>query len=192
MQINCTTCRATFWSCHAGSLQTARPAPTCVKRQDVAHAPSEMGPSDLEAVSRFSRHYDAAELYAAYSVVHERAVRPFRTADDATLFGAARWVGSGVARLPRRACTTRASTPTWMCLRASHARAPRDSVRFVVSRLLLREAPPPPGVSLSTALLALAKAAVDLGAFKLARFAYGKLQVGQTALNQKCQQGPAG
>ena len=48
------------------------------------------------AAAAFESAYRAAELYAAYEVVHERAVRPFRTADDGTLFGAARWAGVGV------------------------------------------------------------------------------------------------
>jgi hypothetical protein len=46
-------------------------------------------------------------------------------------------------------------------------------------------------VSLATALLALAKGAVGFGAFKLARFAYGKLQVcapwkGSLSLSDAC------
>ncbi len=41
----------------------------------------------------FSRHYAAAELYAAFDAVRERAARPFKTADDVSLFGAARWGG---------------------------------------------------------------------------------------------------
>ncbi|GBF97536.1 hypothetical protein Rsub_10459 [Raphidocelis subcapitata] len=90
------------------------------------------------AAAAFESAYLAAELYAAYEVVHERAVRPFRTADDGTLFGAA---------------------------------------RFLCARLLPRGAPPPPpGVRLSTALLALARGDLTLGAFKTARLAYARLQ----------------
>ena len=52
---------------------------------------------------------------------------------------------------------------------------PRLSRRFLASRLLRAEAPPP-GVSLTTVLLALAQCAAALGAHKLERFAYGRLQ----------------
>jgi hypothetical protein len=59
--------------------------------QDVTHPPHALSPADADALSRFSRHYDTSEVYAAYEVVAEAAARPFRTSGDTTLFGAARW-----------------------------------------------------------------------------------------------------
>jgi hypothetical protein len=53
---------------------------------------------------------------------------------------------------------------------------PRTRPRFLLSHLLSRPAPPP-GISLATTLLALAQGAAAVGAYKTARFAYGKLQV---------------
>ena len=52
-----------------------------------------------------------------------------------------------------------------------------NAARFLLMRLLGREAPK--GVSMVDVLMTVATGAVTQGAFKLARFAYGKLQVRQ-------------
>lgn len=49
-------------------------------------------PPPPPAPEEAERQYRLAEAYAAYAVVSEAGSRPFRTADDVTLFGAARRV----------------------------------------------------------------------------------------------------
>lgn len=49
-----------------------------------------MTDADKTAFQLFSTHYDTAELYYAYSLIHTAAHQPFKTVDDATLFNAAR------------------------------------------------------------------------------------------------------
>jgi hypothetical protein len=50
-----------------------------------------MTDADQHALQAFSSHYDTAELYHAFSIIHTAAHQPFKTVDDATLFNAARW-----------------------------------------------------------------------------------------------------
>ncbi|KAI8463130.1 MAG: intraflagellar transport protein [Monoraphidium minutum] len=132
--------RARFDDAAAAHYRLAVDALQDAPRQGAAGGALDQAAADAAgaaAAARAAAHYEAAELYAAYEVVAAAAAKPFKTADDGTLFGAA---------------------------------------RFLAARLVSRDAPPPPGVLLSTPLLALAKVAVEFGAFKLARFAYGKLQ----------------
>jgi intraflagellar transport protein 122 len=107
---------------------------------------SNSNSSSREALGAFARHYDTAELYYAYHLIHTTAHQPFKTVDDATLFNAA---------------------------------------RFLLARSLSRHDALPPGIALSEALLALASLARALGAFKLARFANTRLQVGMAAAEQR-------
>lgn len=103
----------------------------------MANPPGALTAADAAALARFSAAYDAAELYAAYDVIHQAAVQPFTTTTQSTLLGAA---------------------------------------RFLLARVIGRPAPPP-GVSVGTALLALARGAAGAGAWRTARGAYTRLQV---------------
>lgn len=58
--------------------------------QEVKNPPGRMTDADRAAEQAFAAHYDAAELYYAYHLVHTTASQPFKTVDDATLFNAAR------------------------------------------------------------------------------------------------------
>ncbi|WIA11467.1 hypothetical protein OEZ85_011583 [Tetradesmus obliquus] len=97
--------------------------------------PAAMTDADQQALQAFSSHYETAELYHAFSIIHTAAHQPFKTVDDATLFNAA---------------------------------------RFLLMRVQGREVPK--GIALSQVLLALATQARAQGAYKLARYAYSKLQ----------------
>jgi hypothetical protein len=58
--------------------------------QAITNAPAAMTDADKQGLQTFSKHYDVAELYHAYSIVHSAAHQPFKTVDDSTLFNAAR------------------------------------------------------------------------------------------------------
>jgi hypothetical protein len=164
------------------------PAPKDLARPPASAPPDGAAPTAAAAASpaaRWAAAAEAAELYAAYAVVAERAARPFKTADDLTLLGAARWARLGRVG-PRGGPAGWSQEPdasfcqeAWRALICGPSPTPPSS--FLASRLLARgapAAPPPPGVSLATALLALARAAEALGGYKTARLVYGRLQVG--------------
>ncbi len=110
-----------------------------------------MAASDRAALQRFSDLYNTAELYAAYDIVQSQSTRPFKTSDNSTLFNAACF-------LLMRAMSKGAE---------GAARGAMGGASGSV----------PAGVSTGAALLVLGRQAVKAGAFKLARFAYSKLQV---------------
>lgn len=58
--------------------------------QAIKNPPSLMTDDDRQAFQTFSTHYDTAELYYAYSIIHAASTQPFKTVDDATLFNTAR------------------------------------------------------------------------------------------------------
>lgn len=60
--------------------------------------------------------------------------------------------------------------------RTTHPTTLFNAARFLLMRTLARDGGPPLGVSLANTVYVLAKQAVAMGAFKLARFAYNKLQ----------------
>jgi hypothetical protein len=76
------------------------------RRHQLAH-PSPGGRLDEAgdaALRAFRAHYEAAELYYAYHLIHTTAHQPFKTVDDGTLFNAARCVRQGVTRLCVERC----------------------------------------------------------------------------------------
>ena len=59
----------------------------------------------------------------------------------------------------------------------THASTLFNVSRFLLMRTLNRE--PPPGISIANIVYILAKYSMELKAYKLARFAFNKLQVGR-------------
>eukprot|EP00798_Chlamydomonas_sp_ICE-L_P028208 gene28208-31309_t len=122
--------------------------------------PHAMSMEDRRLLDRFSELYDKAEIYYAYDIIHSSVTSPFKAPDPdpylpqtshpSTLFNVSR------------------------ALLTSHPSTLFNVSRFLLMRLLTRE--PPVGVSMANIVYILSKQAMQEGAYKLARFAYNKLQ----------------
>jgi intraflagellar transport protein 122 len=103
--------------------------------QKVDNPASTLTPGNRQSLDRFSQLYSTAELYFAYTTIHNIITTPFRDESARVVF---------------------------------------NTARFLFMRLGNTKAPP--GVSLSNVVFVLAQEAERQEAWKLARFAYLKLQ----------------
>eukprot|EP00879_Flechtneria_rotunda_P020074 GHRR01021110.1.p1 GENE.GHRR01021110.1~~GHRR01021110.1.p1 ORF type:complete len:1138 (+),score=467.94 GHRR01021110.1:213-3626(+) len=89
---------------------------------------------DRQALQTFSTHYDTAEMYYAYSMIHTAAHQPFRTVDDATLFNAARFLLMRVSgRDPPKGIVL--SNTLLVLARQARAQGAHKLARFAYSKL---------------------------------------------------------
>jgi intraflagellar transport protein 122 len=158
---------------------TIAPAPTgvCAPVEPESLSPEMMAWKEQHAITNFWEIRRRADVYYAYSYIHAYIQEPFTTLLPENVFNCALFLWNVLA-----SSAFSGMSPSKMLFTEPDANEPVNSIQEAPAGAqsntkghLLREVPL--GISRVYILYALAKQAQNLGAYKLARMAYDKLQV---------------